>query len=195
MYGTRIFYGYSVADRLRYKPIDIPDIPSSDFLKKKVHATDPTKNKIYDVCRKGCKLFAADEEVCEFCLEKRYRATKRNSDGTEKPIPAATMSYLPLSAQLSTYFVKKETRERLLYRHQYVPTEGFVDVFDGDIYKANRHLFTNEYNVAISLSIDGFVPCNSPGVSLTVVHATILNLPPEERYNLMALFSSISNSW
>ena len=70
------------------------------------------------------------------------------------------------------YRVKtEETRESGVYR----------DVFDGDVYQNHKHLFKNNYDMALALYIDGFIPTKRGSTSMVTFMAVILNLPPDIR--------------
>ncbi|OAD75688.1 hypothetical protein PHYBLDRAFT_143937 [Phycomyces blakesleeanus NRRL 1555(-)] len=87
------------------------------------------------------------------------------------------ITYLPLC------LADDKTRAEMFYRHNHQSSHNGqkADVFDGHVYQSMKYLFSGENDIAISLSMDGFNPHNVPG-SVTIVHATVLNLNPTIHY-------------
>ncbi|OAD78829.1 hypothetical protein PHYBLDRAFT_140883 [Phycomyces blakesleeanus NRRL 1555(-)] len=132
---------------------------------------------LYDVCQSGCMIFNKAEEVaCKHCGEACYKSNKTDKDGM--PIAEKTMVQISLTRQIALSLANSSIRHEMLYHHSY---EQKADIFDRHAYQSIKHLFSGENDVAISLSVNGFAPHNVPG-SITILHATVLNLSPMVRY-------------
>ncbi|OAD74390.1 hypothetical protein PHYBLDRAFT_67681 [Phycomyces blakesleeanus NRRL 1555(-)] len=137
---------------------------------------------VYNVCQSRCMMFNEAEEVaCKHCGEARYKSDKTDKDGMA--IAGKTMVQISLARKIALSLANSGTRHKMLYRHNHEQkADGSkADIFDGHAYQSIKHLLSSENNVAISLSVNGFVPHNVPG-SITILHAIVLNLPPMVRY-------------
>ncbi|ORE01008.1 hypothetical protein BCV72DRAFT_323507 [Rhizopus microsporus var. microsporus] len=78
--------------------------------RKELLKRHPVKTKKYDVCKKGCKLYAEDdtEDSCSHCGQARYKP------GTNK-VTEQAMTYLPLIEQLALLVNHPETANLLEY--------------------------------------------------------------------------------
>lgn len=116
-----------------------------------------------------------DEVSCSRCQAPRY-----DSNGS----PIATMKYLPLKDQLAVLLGRVSSREKILYRSQReAPNDGMMtDYFDGEAWRIHQqHLFDGPYDLALALFVDGFKVFQMSNISLTMIHAVVLNYPPSER--------------
>lgn len=155
-----------------------PQLLSVYKTKEVIKREFPAKPKRFAMCPNKCGIFMHNEEThCPTCK------TPRN-DINGKPF--ATMQYLPLADQLAVLLGRSSTREKLNYRLQReTPADGvMIDYFDGEIWKTRqKQLFTNPYDIALMLFVDGFKVFSMSNISLTMVHAVVLNMSPSERYN------------
>ncbi|OAD74799.1 hypothetical protein PHYBLDRAFT_61152 [Phycomyces blakesleeanus NRRL 1555(-)] len=136
----------------------------------------------YDICIRGCMQFNNENDIaCIKCGEARYKNGQTSESDTR--IPVRLIVQLPLARQLALCLADDKTRAEMLYRHNHQSSQDGqkADVFDGHVYQSMKHLFSGENDIAISLSMDGFNPHNVPG-SVTIVHATVLNLNPTISY-------------
>lgn len=135
------------------------------------------KVKQFDMCKNKCGVYINDEDSqCQTCMAPRYDAGGK---------PFATMQYLPLASQLATMIGRVSTREKLEYRLQHeTPADGaMMDYFDAEIWRTKQQqLFNNDYDIALLLFVDGFKVFSMSNISLTMVHAVVLNMSPSERY-------------
>ncbi|OAD66944.1 hypothetical protein PHYBLDRAFT_151882 [Phycomyces blakesleeanus NRRL 1555(-)] len=134
--------------------------------------------------KKLLKRFSGVEETteCSNCGQSRYKTRRGETEGGDL-VATATMIQLPLARQLALALANEDTRADIHYRHNHESSSdgSKTDVFDGQVYQQAKHLFSGKDDIAISLSVDGFMPHNVPG-SVTILHATILNLNPMVRY-------------
>ncbi len=78
------------------------------------------------------------------------------------------------------------SRDKFLYRARKdaaAETEKFKDYYDGSAYKyaKTKNMFSNEYDIALSLYVDGFHRGQRGKESMTIVKAVNMNLAPAER--------------
>ncbi|OAD78063.1 hypothetical protein PHYBLDRAFT_68434 [Phycomyces blakesleeanus NRRL 1555(-)] len=111
---------------------------------------------VYDVCQNGCMMFNDGEVACEYCGEACYKSNKTDKDGIL--IAEKTMVQIPLDSQIALSLANSDTH----------------------INQSNTFSLVKN-DVAISLSVNGFVPHNIPS-SITILYATVLNLPPMVGY-------------
>ncbi|OAD68476.1 hypothetical protein PHYBLDRAFT_150647 [Phycomyces blakesleeanus NRRL 1555(-)] len=136
------------------------------------------EENIYSVCPKGCMMFnEAHEIVCKHCGEDRYKADKTNKD--DMPVAAKNMVQIALVRQLALVLANGTTSAEMLYHHNHEQNSdgSKSDIFDGHAYQTKKHIFTNENEIAILLSFNGFAFHNISD-SITILYATILNLLP-----------------
>ncbi|OAD75976.1 hypothetical protein PHYBLDRAFT_142961 [Phycomyces blakesleeanus NRRL 1555(-)] len=136
----------------------------------------------YDICIRGCTQFNNENDTtCVKCREARYKNDQTSESDTR--VPVRSIVQLPLARQLALCLTDNKIRTEVLYHHNYQPSKDGqkADVFDGHAYQFMKHLFSGENDIAILLSTDGFNPYNVPG-SVTIVHATVLNLNPMIHY-------------
>ncbi|OAD71973.1 hypothetical protein PHYBLDRAFT_146955 [Phycomyces blakesleeanus NRRL 1555(-)] len=130
----------------------------------------------YNICIRGCMQFNNKNDIaCIKCSEARYKNGQTSESDTR--VPVRSIIQLPLARQLALCLADDKTRAEMIYRHNYQSSQDGqkADVFDGHVYQFMKHLFSGENDIAILLSMDGFNPHNVPG-SVTIVHATVLNL-------------------
>ncbi|OAD71528.1 hypothetical protein PHYBLDRAFT_147277 [Phycomyces blakesleeanus NRRL 1555(-)] len=140
------------------------------------------KGDKYDICHNDCKLYNdSHETVCPNCGESHYKNDAKDKDGL--PIPVKTMIQIPLARQLALCLADDTTRNEMMYCHNHQSSQNGSksDVFDGQAYESIKHPFSDENDIAISLSVDDFAPHKVPG-TVTILHATMLNLPPMVHY-------------
>ena len=141
-------------------------------------AAFPVRSQSFDICKAGCKLFQKDDElICSYCDEPRYK------DNSSKR-PVATMRYLPLSELLGAMIATPSYRDMFRETYAREPSKnGLKDIFDGYAFADQAHLFQNEFDVALGLYVDGFLPFNygRSSVSMTIIHLVVLNLPVDHR--------------
>jgi hypothetical protein len=137
----------------------------------------PTYTIIHS-CPKECMLYrnaAASLTRCLHCKSPRYKP-----DSTQ---PIRAMHHFSLIDRLRTRFTSAAFAEELLYPHtRHAPPAGEAhDVQDGSLWRefAQADRFgESKYNIALSLSSDGFSLDANKTRSLIPLIATILNLPP-----------------
>jgi hypothetical protein len=102
---------------------------------------------------------------------------------SENDKPNATVSIASISDIIATKLKHRLTREQFRYRVNRTPTDKTTDIFDGSAYKAlvEDGFFENEHDVAIGLSMDGFVPFNNSPFKANMVQMVIYNIDPKER--------------
>jgi hypothetical protein len=85
----------------------------------------------HDCCVNSCVAYIneyEDLEQCPECSRPRWISGSRR--------PRRMFCYIPLIPHLQKFFINPKSREEILYRHNYKPTENSIsDVFDGQHYK------------------------------------------------------------
>ncbi|KAG2216889.1 hypothetical protein INT45_010585, partial [Circinella minor] len=150
----------------------------SKGLIKKISIVKPVQ---YDVCPNGCYMYT-DSSIsnCPHCNSLRFKPSRN-----DKTIPMTTTHQLPLSQHLGSYFQSPALRHLMGYRWRQSVQTTMKDIFDGTAYLSMRdQLFKQPEDIAIGLFTDGFNVFKKRSYTITLVMATILNLPPEERYIL-----------
>ena len=149
----------------------------SKGLIKKISIVKPVQ---YDVCPNGCYMYT-DSSIsnnCPHCNSPRFKPSRN-----DKTIPMTTTHQLPLSQHLGSYFQSPALRHLMGYRWRQSVQTTMKDIFDGTTYMSMRdQLFKQPEDIAIGLFTDGFNVFKKRSYTITLVMATILNLPPEERY-------------
>lgn len=153
----------------------------SPYLARKTTKLYPVETELIDMCRNGCRFFKQEDGLteCECCHQARYEGNM-----AEK-IPVKQMRILPLSAQFATLLSNDHMRDLLSYRADFDHESGvYTDIFDGHAYQSlkSNGLFDGIYDIALALFVDGFQPFDGSRVSMTIVHAVIMNFPPSKRY-------------
>ncbi|KAI8076296.1 hypothetical protein BDF21DRAFT_464689 [Thamnidium elegans] len=155
----------------------------STYLTEKLLSESTSLNeRRYDMCINGCMMFLRDEELrCFFCLEERYEQSEDESKKSRN-----TLSQLSIADFVSSYFVNANSRDKILYRARRDATaeaEKLRDYYDGSAYKdaKMKSMFSNEYDIALSLYVDGFHRGQRGKESMTIVKAINMNLAPTER--------------
>ncbi|OAD75360.1 hypothetical protein PHYBLDRAFT_143616 [Phycomyces blakesleeanus NRRL 1555(-)] len=149
---------------------------------KRFERFSSVKGDKYDICHNDCKLYNdSHETVCLNCGEAHYKNNAKDKDGLS--IPVKTMIQIPLARQLALCLANDTTRNEMMYRHNHQSSQNGSksDIFDGQAYELIKHLFSDENDITISLSVDCFAPHKVSGL-VTILHATMLNLPPMIRY-------------
>ncbi|KAG2217655.1 hypothetical protein INT45_000785 [Circinella minor] len=97
-------------------------------------------------------------------------------------------SYVELfeSEQLALRLQDQETREKLIYRHNYKHRDGiYDDIFAGKTYQKLKKegLFNNKYDIALLMAWDQFSPYEQKkNHSFGIIHFVVLNLDKTIRY-------------
>lgn len=95
------------------------------------------------------------------------------------------MKYIPLKAQLAALLACPETRDELKrsWDSTNADPDGYMsDILHGEAFINNQSdLFTGDYDIALSLFVDGFSPFSHSTTSMTIVHLIILNYHPTDR--------------
>ena len=140
---------------------------------RKTYGIEPIE---YDVCPKGCKMFANNDDSTKcHCESSRYK------NGTN--IAHQTMIYLPLKEQLAIFVNNEHIRELLKYRADRESSDIMKDCFDEGLYKDIKDTkFKDKMDLALSLYTDDFQVHKRGKHSMTIVHFVILNLPRDVRY-------------
>ena len=96
--------------------------------------------------------------------------------------------HIPIETILKNTYRNEEKAKAMRYRHDYQASEKIADFFDGEIYKKIRSNFTDERDVALSFSTDGFRPYKTKKTEKDYTAPDLwplifinLNLPPDER--------------
>jgi hypothetical protein len=112
---------------------------------------------------------------CLSCNRQRYNSSNNK--------PVRSIQYLSLSQQLALLVYHHKLRQDLKYRHNYKHYGNFDDIFSGSHYTemVDRQLFTNEFDIACGLYVDGFQSSSKSG-TLTLVHLVVFNYHPSIRY-------------
>ena len=143
----------------------------------------------YNCCINSCVCFVGPYEdltECPNCKEARY-----NTEGK----PCKYFDYLPVIPWLKAMLANSAHVTKMRYRAEYVHEPGVVkDVFDGSHYQsllnttvptdgANPFFyFSDERNIALGLSTDGFAPFKRHDVTCWPIILFNYNLPPELRF-------------
>lgn len=167
--------------------------------RKELSKRYPVKPRHYDICKKGCKLYAEDDTAdnCNHCGQARYKS------GTNS-VAEQTMTYLPLIEQLALLVSHPETAKLLEYptdrrseqsimedadlelpMRELIHDRGQVmsDIFDGKLGQRAIQHFEKQADKSLYLGLyaDGFRPFKSGAKSMTIIHLVILNFPPTIR--------------
>ena len=130
-----------------------PPLLSSYKTNKLVQEHYGVQKDIYDVCENRSHMFYDNKQTgCSCPNNSRYK-----EDGVT---PVATITQLPLYKQLATFFNTADNRQQLLYRANWKTSrrnQSYRDIFDGRNYQKNKHLFTNEFDLALALYINEFL--------------------------------------
>lgn len=91
------------------------------------------------------------------------------------------MKYNSVGDLLANALANEETRELMLYRHNYESKPGvYNDYFDGAEYKKfkDTNLFNGAHDIALVMFVDGFVPGDKNRQDkLTIIHLLNMNIP------------------
>lgn len=135
------------------------------------------KTETYQVCPTRAHMFYnANQDTCT--------CQKNDCEQDSEPGIKPTTTQIPLYRQLATFFNTSNSREQLLYRAKWSQPRNasvYRDIFDGKTYQRHKHLFENEFDLALALYIDGFSPQKRGSVTMVTFMAVILNLPPDVR--------------
>ncbi|SAM04529.1 hypothetical protein [Absidia glauca] len=163
---------------------DAPTLPSQYLIKQAVDKRAKLDFTRYDACENGCALYTDNdsEALCEHCKAPRYRS--------HSLAPVSFVDILSIRSVISAKLYNDKTRQQLMYRHERVNTSGnMLDIFDGAAHEdlVNRGKFQSKYDVAIGLSIDGFLPLDRSGFQATMVNMVIFSIDPVQRTGLTML--------
>jgi len=147
--------------------------------------------KKVDCCKYGCVAFTADRKphtACDICETPRYKA-----DGT----PHKQATYWPLLPWLNMMLADpamgpgmvqamKDAREAAGTS----PVDGFGDWFHGGSFRKLVQLgcFSSNTCIALSISTDGFQAWRQRGFEGWPIIATILNVDPSTRVQIVSQF-------
>lgn len=131
----------------------------------------------YPVCINGCMLINNNNKEVIKCL------ACNNDIYNNKHKHKRSINMLPLTGQLGLLLSDASTRRDLLYRANHSPDDSYDSIFSGSQYQSQKHrLFTNPYDLAIGLYVDGFTSPKKPSHKLTMVHVVVYNYHPLIRY-------------
>lgn len=142
------------------------------------------------MCVNGCKLYYPGDNSFAFsyCKEARYES-ETSSGGVNQVVKKNYQ--IPLSRQLAEFLsyesniTKINNYKKLVAEsHLQAPKHLYKDIFDGQAHfepKENTEL-------TLALHIDEFNPFKRESVSMTIVKATLLDLPPEDRVKRENIF-------
>ena len=94
------------------------------------------------------------------------------------------MRYLSLGDLLGSMLANPAHRKMFRETYNRGLYDSLVDIFDGSVFAEFEHLFSNEFDVALALYVDGFTPFRygwTLSISMTIVHLVVLNLPKDQR--------------
>lgn len=115
---------------------------------------------------------------CPYCLCNFFDPDK---------LPKHTIEYLSLRDQLELVVKDDEARDLLKYGQHYSTNDDGImyDLFDSPFMKEIKktHLFDGDINLSLMLFTDDFQLFQRSNHSMMLVHAVILDLPPEVRYH------------
>ncbi|KAL0144404.1 hypothetical protein V8B55DRAFT_1325814 [Mucor lusitanicus] len=145
----------------------------AQVVKRKI---DPIKATEVDMCPQGCYLYAQSSAILTFprCGSNRFR------DSTNQP--AASHHYLPLEEQLARFLICDDNRSKLMTLSQIRAhhQNEYHSVFDGSVFNQMKAQ-VQEDDLFIALYMDAFQPFDRSSHSMTLVMATLYNLPISER--------------
>ncbi|KAF8158604.1 hypothetical protein BJ912DRAFT_801077, partial [Pholiota molesta] len=143
-----------------------PPLPKIDTLRSRVAFLAGFKPQRYDCCPNSCICYTGPRDTlqaCPHCNEPRFGA-----NGTSRK----HFTYIPLIPRLLASFRNTKRAKSMLYRSQHVHNpQKMTDVFDGKLYrqlctekvdidgkKQKYNHFSNDRDVALGISTDGFAP-------------------------------------
>lgn len=156
------------------------------------------------VCENGCSLFPEDDLnvlTCPVpgCNRPRYinqaQAVAARQDGIdlndESSMPFAPVQRLAVvsvGASLAQMLVNEEKRSLFDYRQSIEPAieenRIYRDIFDGEVFQHlvnTDGLFENPSDIGLLIFVDGFLPKNVNGCTMTIVHCLVMNIDPLNR--------------
>lgn len=157
-----------------------------------------------DVCENGCSLFPEDDLnvlTCPVpgCNRPRYvnqaQAVAARQDGIDLNddssisfAPVQRLAVASVGASLAQMLVNDDKRSLFDYRQSIEPvSEGtpiYRDIFDGQVFQHlvnTEGLFQNPNDIGLLIFVDGFLPKNVNGCTMTIVHCLVMNIDPLNR--------------
>ncbi|KAF9473564.1 hypothetical protein BDN70DRAFT_771485, partial [Pholiota conissans] len=143
-----------------------PQLPKIGALRSRVAFLSGFKPQRFDCCPSSCICYTGPREklqACPICKLPRF-----NANGTAKK----HFTYIPLIPRLVASFRNVEHAQKMLYRsqHKHDPNK-MTDIFDGQLYRQLRsegvdidgkkekyNHFSDDRDIALGLSTDGFMP-------------------------------------
>lgn len=117
----------------------------------------PFEVQKFECCINSCLLFVGEYKDCKTCPECKHERYKGDSK-----TPWATFDYVSPFEQIRVQMGDAGRRREFLYRHNYICSPrwktSLADIFDGSQYVSlhERGFFENKYDMAFSLTTDGF---------------------------------------
>jgi hypothetical protein len=127
--------------------------PTLYLAKKKLdELVDDIKLNHVDMCKNSCCAFTGiyvNDLTCQFCHSERYNSSKKSQK---------TAIYIPLINRFRIQYADQERALKLRYRNQREYSDGFDDIFDGELYKelVEDGLFSDERDIALIGTTDGY---------------------------------------
>lgn len=154
------------------------------IMKKWLKDKSGLKVERYDCCPNSCMAFVGpynNYDKCAYCGAARFDDRKKAKK---------TFEYISLIERLRMQYASPSRSRQLRYRVEYITrrlgdmNDGvYSDVFDGQYYKylTQKGLFSNERDIALGLSTDGFNIFKKRGKECWPILLINYNIAPEHR--------------
>ncbi|RDB22210.1 hypothetical protein Hypma_010657 [Hypsizygus marmoreus] len=169
-----------------------PPLPKLDSIRARVAFLSGFKPEVYDCCVNSCCCFVGPNEnlhECPHCREPRKQANGK---------PRKRFVYILLIPRLVAYMGNMRMAQLMHYHAEHQHKPGMTtDVFDGELYQLLRSLkveidgkklshayFSDDRDIALGLSTDGFCPWKKRKSSAWPLIIFNYNLPPEIHFHL-----------
>lgn len=156
----------------------LPHLASYYRSRKAVRDHFPLKSTIHVVCPKGCMMMTPetlDNNECHHCHQSFLLP-----DGQPKRV----IEQLSLHAQLEIIVKNDESRDLIKYGQRPPIKDEMHDMIDSRLVKkcTQAGFFDGDINLKLMLFTDDFRPFKQSTRSMMLVHAIVLDFPPEVRY-------------
>lgn len=137
-----------------------------------------------DMCKNSCCAYTGiyiDDLACRFCGLERYIIS---NDSKKAQKSQKTAIYIPLLDRFCIQYADSERSLKLRYRSQREEcSDGYSDIFDGDIYKelVEEGFFTDKRDIALIGSTDGYQIFRQKTDDCWIVMFINTNLSPDIR--------------
>jgi hypothetical protein len=172
-------------------------LPKTDAQRSRIAFLAGIQPQVYDCCPDSCLCYTgphAELTQCPYCDKSR-----RTSKGKARK----TFSYIPLAPRLAQFAANLRMAKLMQYRGEYKQKHGSTaDIFDSEEYqklckelievddvKLTAKYFSDNRDVAMGISSDGFGPFKSRKITCWPLLVFNYNLPPDIRFHLEFMLS------